>query len=96
MLQPRFTSQYIRDAKRCQRKHYDMSLLREVIELIVDNSAESRLELLRRHNMHDLHGVWKGAKECHVANIGDWLLVWQVEGDCVVFLRTGSHDQIFK
>lgn len=46
--------------------------------------------------MHDLKGKWAGAKECHIANFGDWLLVWQVSGDIAVFLRTGTHEEIFR
>lgn len=51
--------------------------------------------LRQRHRMHELKGAWRNARECHVANAGDWLCVWQVVGDLAIFLRTGSHDDVF-
>ncbi|PST47524.1 hypothetical protein CPA40_01570 [Bifidobacterium callitrichos] len=52
-------------------------------------------ELKRRHNMHTLSGEWKGSNECHVANAGDWLLIWCTTDDLAIFQRTGSHDDLF-
>ena len=52
-------------------------------------------ELRRRHRMHTLVGKWKGNNECHVANAGDWLIVWKVCDGVAFFQRTGSHDEIF-
>ncbi len=46
--------------------------------------------------MHKLQGVWKNSLECHVANVGDWLLVWSVKGDRAYLQRTGTHDEIFR
>jgi mRNA interferase YafQ len=46
--------------------------------------------------MHRLNGKWAGSLECHVANIGDWLVVWQENENIAIFLRTGTHDEIFK
>ena len=45
--------------------------------------------------MHRLKGNFSGAYECHVANIGDWLLVWQTGNGIAFFARTGKHDEIF-
>ena len=39
---------------------------------------------------------WLGSHECHVANAGDWLVVWRADNKLAVFQRTGSHDDIFK
>jgi mRNA interferase YafQ len=46
--------------------------------------------------MHRLKGEWAESYECHVANIGDWLVVWLETDGLAVFLRTGTHDEIFK
>ena len=45
--------------------------------------------------MHTLKGAWRGSNECHVANAGDWLLVWRVHGGVAFLQRTGTHDEIF-
>ena len=69
-----------------------MQDLHEVIKLIAANTEEARDELRRRHNMHVLHGEWRGGHECHVVNIGDWLV-----SDTVAFFeRTGTHDELFR
>lgn len=94
MLRPEYTSKFERDVKRL-KKRLDVEPLKDVIRLVLMNDARSLEELRRRHRMHDLKGPWRGAKECHVANVGDWLCVWQVAGGLAVFLRTGTHDEIF-
>ena len=90
------TPRFERDVKRLKKKRVPVELLREVLTLVAQNDAISLETLRRRHRMHDLQGRWGGAKECHVANSGDWLCVWIIEGEIAVFLRTGSHDDIFK
>ncbi len=95
MLRPEFTSKFERDVKRLQKKHVAVEPLKDVIRLVLVNDAASLGELRRRHRMHELKGAWQGAKECHVANMGDWLCVWQTTDELAIFLRTGTHDEIF-
>ena len=45
--------------------------------------------------MHNLAGKWAGRRECHVANAGDWLVVWSSNDKVAFFERTGSHDELF-
>ena len=52
--------------------------------------------LKRRHNMHRLSGSWAGRSECHVANSGDWLVIWSSNDNVAFFERTGSHDELFR
>lgn len=94
-LTAHFTARFKKDYKRLSKKHYDMALLKGVIDLILQNTEMSKAELRRRHRMHSLKGNWAGAQECHVANAGDWLLAWQVAGEEAILLRTGSYDEIF-
>ena len=46
--------------------------------------------------MHTLTGSWAGRKECHVANAGDWLVIWSSNDRVAFFERTGSHDELFR
>lgn len=91
-----YTSKFTRDIKKLKKKRYPTDELKKVIKLIEINDFESQKILVQRHNKHSLTGNWSGYLECHVANIGDWLVVWQELGDTAVFVRTGSHDEIFK
>lgn len=96
MLRPEYTSQFERDVKRLKKKHVSLEALKEVMLLVLEDSKESQEELSRRHNAHVLKGDWSGSNECHVANAGDWLLVWKTGKGLAVFQRTGTHDELFR
>lgn len=96
VLAIQYTARFERDVKSLARKNYDISLLREVVGLIREDTEESRSILKQRHNMHTLKGAWAGNHECHVANAGDWLVIWKVGNGLAVFERTGSHDELFR
>lgn len=95
-LQPDFTPAFSRDVKRLNKRHVDLAPLEEVIELVCRNDAAAIDELKRHHNMHALKGGSLGSNECHVANAGDWLLIWRSNESIAVFQRTGSHDELFR
>lgn len=95
-LKPRFTSAFQRDLrKKARRRGWDLTHLEEVIDLVRENTPESRRDLKRRHQMHRLQGQWSGHLECHVANVGDWLVIWYERDGEAVFARTGTHDELF-
>ena len=96
MLHVIYTPRFKRDTKKLEKKHVDYGQLREVIRLIMEDSKNSQKELKRRHQMHKLKGDWKGSLECHVSNVGDWLLVWCVKDGKAYLQRTGTHDEIFQ
>lgn len=95
-LEADYTSAFRRDVKRLQRKHADMTELKNVIRLVLENTEESKEILRVRHRAHRLKGKdWQGVVECHVGNAGDWLAVWVREDSFAVFMRTGTHEEIF-
>lgn len=96
MLRVSFTPQFQRDSKRLKRKHVDLAPLKSLVDLVAQNTPEALDELRHRHNMHDLKGEWAGSRECHVANAGDWLVIWREGNGLAVFQRTGSHDELFR
>ncbi len=96
-LRAKFAPAFGRDLKKnAARRGWDLAELEGVIDLVLENSPASLAVLKSRHNMHRLAGKWGGSNECHVANAGDWLLVWRVDGDLAYFQRTGSHDELFR
>ena len=96
MLRAEFTPQFQRDAKRLKAKRVDLAPLKSLVGLVLRNTPEAFEELRRRHRMHDLKGSWAGGRECHVANAGDWLVIWREGEGLAVFQRTGSHDELFR
>lgn len=95
-LEAQFSPSFKRDLKRLDKKHISDTPLAEVIDLIIQNDAESTAELKRRHRMHTLTGSWSGSSECHVCNAGDWLLIWRTQGQIALMQRTGTHDELFR
>lgn len=78
------------------RSSPDLAPLSEVVDLILEDTKEARKTLKQRHKMHRLKGEWAGSDECHVANAGDWLLIWRTGNGVAVFQRTGSHNELFR
>jgi len=66
-----------------------MAKLKHVMKMIV-----SEQELPKTLRDHKLIGNYQGRRECHIT--GDWLLIYKLEKDYVIFERTGSHSELFK
>lgn len=98
MLTAHYTTAFARDVKRMKRKHEDTHIrdLKTVINLVLENTEEAKAELKRRHRAHYLTGDWSGVLECHIGNSADRLLLWETADGSVVFVRVGSHDELFR
>ena len=46
------------------------------------------------HRDHKLIGNYVGRRECHIES--DWLLIYKIQGDTIVFERNGDHSYLFK
>lgn len=95
MLNSNFTPRFTKDIRKLKKKHVDVTPLKEVMNLIIEDTPRSRTKLKTHHNMHPLKGVWHGSFECHIANAGDWLIIWARCEQRVIFQRTGKHDELF-
>lgn len=86
----RFNS-FKKDLKRCKKRGYDFSLLKNAILKLGKNG-----KLPPVNKPHKLKGNYKGLWECHIKP--DWLLIWlQNDKDKIITLqRTGSHSDLFK
>ena len=87
-----FSAAFSRDLKKkAKRRNWDLAELQKLIDLVLENTPES-LETLKRR----LSGSWAGRNECHVANSGDWLVIWSANDEVAFFERTGGHDELFR
>lgn len=92
-----FSAAFSRDLKKkARRRNWNLNELEKLIDLVLENTPESIEVLKQRHNMHVLSGKWAGRNECHVANAGDWLVIWSSNDKVAFFERTGSHDELFR
>ena len=72
-----------------KRRGKDTHKLREVMSAILRGEV-----LPVKMRDHQLKGVWRGRRECHVEP--DWLLIYLLQGDdAVIFERTGRHADLF-
>jgi len=42
---------------------------------------------------HPLKGEWSDHRECHIG--GDFLLIYQIDGERLNFVRAGTHVELF-
>ena len=49
--------------------------------------------LPKRNRDHPLRGIRKGYREAHVKV--DWLVIYQIRGDELRLVRTGTHSDLF-
>jgi len=72
-----------------QKRGKNFSEFKEVIDKLVD---EQKLE--PKYRDHLLAGEYKGSRECHIAP--DWLLIYELGESEIVFIRTGTHADLFE
>jgi mRNA interferase YafQ len=70
-----------------------MQELETVMRLLIENRGPLPPEYVD----HPLRGEWSDCRDCHVR--GDWVLIYRInptgEGEDVVFVRTGTHSELF-
>ena len=54
---------------------------------------ESGKELPERNKDHNLTGNFLNCRECHVQS--NWLPIYQLFDNDIIFIRTGSHSDLF-
>ncbi len=90
MLELVTTGQFRKDYKRVKKRGYDMGLLEEVINRLLQGEA-----LEERYRDHGLAGNYLGFRECHI--LPDWLLVYAIDQKQLILTasRTGTHADLF-
>ena len=73
---------------------YNLNSLKEIMLLLIDNAAPLSAEYL----YHSLTGKWLSHRECHID--ADFLLIYKIDDSGkdgrIVFVRTGTHTELFK
>ena len=77
-----------RDAKRLRKRNKDMTKLRTVLTLLIEQKP-----LPRQYLDHPLKGNWKGYRDLHIGP--DWLLIYRVVEGELRLARTGTHTDVF-
>ena len=90
MLTLHTTGQFRRDEKLARRRGLDVSLLKSLIQILLEEKP-----LHPKHKDHPLVGNYIGFRECHI--LPDWLLIYTVDKGRLVLTasRTGTHAELF-
>jgi len=89
MRRPSFARQFRKDLKRAQKRGKDSAKLKMAMARLIDEEV-----LEPRYRDHALVGNFRGRRECRIE--ADWLLIYKLEGDEIIFERTGTHSDLFK
>ena len=89
MLIPVYTKQFEKDIKRITKRRKDLDKLKIIVRTLLEGKKPDPL-----HHDHKLIGKFQGRRECHIE--ADWLLVYKVDHEKVIFERTGTHSDLFK
>ena len=88
-MRPVFRKQFNKDLRRAERRGKDPEKLRSIVDQLLAGHP-----LAPRHRPHKLRGNWSQYWECHIEP--DWLLIWKPEEDRLIFVRTGTHSDLFR
>jgi mRNA interferase YafQ len=89
VLNPSYTHQFQKDLKLMIRRGKPVEKFKEAANRLI---AESALDA--RFRNHKLSGNFRDRWECHLEP--DWLLVYKLSGNEIIFERTGTHSDLFK
>lgn len=85
------TKAFRNDWERLARSgRHDLTRLKEAMLLLIANDAPLGPEWFD----HALKGDWADHRECHIG--GDFLLIYRLEGNAILFVRTGTHAALFE
>ena len=89
MRTPGYTTQFERDLRLMQRRGKDTGKLKTILTALINEEP-----LPERQRDHPLLGNYKGRRECHVEP--DWLLIYKLVNNEIIFERTGTHGDLFE
>ena len=89
MRSPNYTTQFERDLRLLQRRGKDIEKLKQVLTALINEEP-----LAERYRDHPQKGNYKNRRECHLEP--DWLPIYKLNDDDIIFERTGAHSDLFE
>ena len=86
---PVTTSKFAKDYTRIKKQGKNLGKLKVIVEILVSGQ-----KLPPKFHDHQLIGDCAGCRECQVEP--DWLLMYEVQEEEIIFLRTGTHSDLFE
>lgn len=89
MRTPVRTHRFKRDVELARKRGKNLRKLRTMMERLIAEKP-----LAARHRDHALVGNYVGRRECHLEP--DWLLIYKLESQDIIFERTDTHADLFR
>ena len=89
MYIPVYTKQLSKDIKGIEKRGKNLGKLKIIIRSLLAGEQPDPI-----HRDHKLTGNYQGRRECHIE--ADWLLIYKVSGNRIIFERTGTHSDLFR
>ena len=89
MYSPIYTKQFEKDVKRCQRRGKNLEKFKLLACTLLAGRQPDAI-----HRDHKLAGNLIGRRDCHIES--DWVLIYRIDGEYLIFERTGTHSDLFK
>lgn len=89
MRTPIYTNRFAKDLKMMLKRGRDPESLKAVMRELIEERP-----LDQKYRDHFLIGNFKDRRECHINP--DWLLIYRIDGNRIVFERTGTHSDLFR
>ena len=83
------TTQFKRDVKLSEKRGRDILKLKKIMIKLANEEP-----LDPKFKDHKLSHNYTGHRECHIEP--DWLLIYKVTMNEILFVRTGTHSDLFK
>lgn len=89
MFTPVYTKQFEKDVKRCARRGKNMEKFKILARTLLSGNPLDAI-----HRDHKLAGNLVGRRDCHVES--DWVLIYRIERNRLIFERMGTHSDLFQ
>ncbi len=84
-----YTKSFKKDIKRAKKRGHDINELKNVMITLSEGK-----NLSQKYKDHPLSGKFKDNRECHIKP--DFLLIYKIENNILIFIRTGTHSDLFE
>ena len=89
MYTPVYTKQFEKDLKLCKRRGKNLEKFKILACTLIAGQTPDPI-----HRDHKLVGSYHGRRDCHLES--DWLLIYKIEKNSLIFERIGTHSDLFK
>ena len=88
MYRPVYTKQFKKDIRLAEKQGRNIDQFKLIARTLLVGKA---LDPIFRD--HKLVGSYIGRSECHIES--DWLLIYKIDVDILIFERCGPHSELF-